>query len=70
MKKRIVPLVIGACILFVFLLAAFFPSLFTQYGRKEMFAPWLKASSEHILGTIILVMIYGLSLYMGQKIHW
>ena len=51
MKKRIVPLVIGACILFVFLLAAFFPSLFTQYGRKEMFAPWLKASSEHILGT-------------------
>lgn len=51
MKKRYIPLILGLVILFFFLLASLFPTLFTEYGRKEMFAPWLKASSEHLLGT-------------------
>lgn len=42
----------GGCLLLaVFLLAALCPALFTGYGAKEMFAPWLRSSAEHLLGT-------------------
>ena len=50
-QRRFIPLVIGILLLLFFLLMAFFPGLFTGYGSKEMFAPWLGASEEHILGT-------------------
>lgn len=51
MKKQTIPLAAGGAILLVFLLAALFPGLFTPYGQKEMFGPWLAASPEHLLGT-------------------
>lgn len=35
----------------VFLLMAFFPGIFTAYGAKDMFQPWLPASTAHLLGT-------------------
>ncbi len=50
-RGRIIPLIIGVVLLIGFLLMAFFPDLFTNYDPKEMFAPWLPASEEHILGT-------------------
>ena len=65
MRKSCIPLALGAAILLLFLLAAFFPTLFTQYGQKEMFGPWLEASPEHLLGTnalgydIFTELIYG-----------
>ena len=65
MRKSCIPLTFGAAILLLFLLAAFFPALFTQYGQKEMFGPWLEASPEHLLGTnalgydIFTELIYG-----------
>ena len=55
MRKWRIPLTFGAAILALYLLAAFFPALFTQYGQKEMFGPWLAASPEHLLGTNALV---------------
>ena len=65
MRKWRIPLAFGAAILVLFLLAAFFPALFTQYGQKEMFGPWLAASPEHLLGTnalgydIFTELVYG-----------
>lgn len=65
MKKQTIPLAAGGAILLVFLLAALFPGLFTPYGQKEMFGPWLAASPEHLLGTnalgydIFTELIYG-----------
>ena len=65
MKKRWFLLLLGSGLLLMFLLASLFPSIFTDYGPKEMFAPWLFPSSEHILGTnalgydIFTELIYG-----------
>lgn len=50
-RGRIIPLCVGLIMLAVFLLAALFPTVFTSYGQKEMFAAWLKPSAQHILGT-------------------
>ena len=64
-KKKSFSLLSGILILLIFVLAAVFPSLFTSYGRKEMFAPWLPSSSAHILGTnalghdIFTELVYG-----------
>lgn len=51
MKKRHLPLILGLAILLLFLVIALFPSLFSTYGRKEMFRQWLPLSKEHLLGT-------------------
>ena len=65
MRKRRVPLVLGGILLLIFLMAAAFPTVFSSYGQKEMFAPWLTPSSEHLLGTnalgydIFTELIYG-----------
>lgn len=65
MRKRCVPLVLGGILLLIFLMAAAFPTGFSSYGQKEMFAPWLTPSSEHLLGTnalgydIFTELIYG-----------
>lgn len=46
-------------------MAAAFPTAFSSYGQKEMFAPWLTPSSAHLLGTnalgydIFTELIYG-----------
>lgn len=50
-KGRIIALIIGSAILFIFILMAAFPEIFTDYGQKEMFAQWEAASGSHILGT-------------------
>lgn len=63
--KRYLPLAAGLILLAVFITAAFFPELFTLYGKKEMFKAWLPTSSEHLLGTnslgydIYTELIYG-----------
>lgn len=44
-------LVIGLGLLALFLTVAAAPELFTDYGPKEMFNPWMQPSEEHILGT-------------------
>ena len=49
--RRAVPLVAGLVLLGVFALAALWPELFSEYGRKEMFGPWLDAGPGHVLGT-------------------
>ena len=66
MKKHNGGLLIpGLVILAVFTLAAAFPGLFTDYGRKEMFAPWLSPGPQHLLGTnalgydIFTELVYG-----------
>lgn len=65
MKKRRILLLFGSGLLLMFLLAALFPSCFTDYGSKEMFGPWLPPSPEHVLGTnalgydIFTELIYG-----------
>ena len=65
MKTRHIPLVVGCAILLGFLLAALVPALFTPYGQKEMFLPWLSPSNEHLLGTnalgydIFTELVYG-----------
>ena len=65
MRKRRVPLVLGGILLLIFLIAAVFSTVFSSYGQKEMFAPWLTPSSEHLLGTnalgydIFTELIYG-----------
>jgi len=64
MKKKL-PLIVGCLILAVFLIAAVFPGIFTDYDQKEMFAPWLEPGAEHLLGTnalgydIFTELIYG-----------
>lgn len=73
MKKRQFSLFLGSILLFYFLLAAIFPSMFAQYGPKEMSAPWQHPSTEHFLGTnalgydIFAELIYGTSqtLFVG-----
>ena len=51
MKRNGIPFAVGVSILVIALIMAFFPSLFTDYGRKEMFSPWQHCSGEHVLGT-------------------
>ena len=50
-NRRVIPLIVGCVLLLIFLLAALFPGMFTEYGQKEMFAPWIKPSADHLLGT-------------------
>lgn len=50
-RKPYFSLVLGICLLLVFAVMAAKPSLFTGYGLKEMFSPWLKPAAEHPLGT-------------------
>lgn len=50
-KRGLPMLLAGAAILSVFLLFAVTPSWFTPYGLKQMHAPWLPMSPEHLLGT-------------------
>lgn len=63
--KRLLPLILGIALLLVFLLMTLFPQIFTDYGQKEMFAPWAKPSDVHILGTnalgydVFTELIYG-----------
>lgn len=63
--KRVLPLMIGLLLLTLFSLMALFPGLFSDYGQKEMFDPWLASSSEHVLGTnalgydIFTELVYG-----------
>lgn len=65
MKRHRIPLILGCVILLGFLLAALFPPLFTSYGQKEMFRPWLDPSGAHLLGTnalgydIFTELVYG-----------
>ena len=49
--KRMLPLIFGVTLLAAFALMAVCPQLFTNYGHKEMFQPWAKPASAHILGT-------------------
>ncbi len=64
-RKALIPLFAGMGIFVFFLLMALFPSLFTPYGQKEMFAPWLEPGREHLLGTnnlgydIFTELVYG-----------
>ena len=64
-RKALLPLLAGMGIFAVFLLMALVPSLFTPYGRKEMFAAWLAPGWEHLLGTnelgydIFTELVYG-----------
>ena len=53
-SDRKLPLILGCSLLFLFLLMAFAPGLFTGYGQKQMSAQWLKPSAEHLLGTNML----------------
>jgi len=63
--KRLLPLLLGCILLAVFVLMAVAPALFSDYGQKEMFAKWLPASKEHLLGTnalgydIFTELVYG-----------
>lgn len=50
-RKKLLLLIPGVSILMIFLLFAFFPSLFTSYGLKQMDTPWLPMSAKHLLGT-------------------
>ena len=51
MRKQHIPLLLGIVVLSLFLTAALFPTVFTAYGQKETFGPWLMPSAEHLLGT-------------------
>lgn len=53
-NKRLLPLVLGGTLLTVFLLMALCPGLFTQYGVKQMFRPWVIPCRGHLLGTNML----------------
>lgn len=63
--KRMLPLIFGVTLLAAFALMAVCPQLFTNYGQKEMFQPWAKPDSTHILGTnalgydIFTELVYG-----------
>ena len=65
MRKQHIPLLLGIVILSLFLTAALFPTVFTAYGQKETFGPWLMPSAEHLLGTnalgydIFTELVYG-----------
>ena len=65
MRKRYLSLILGGMILALFLIAAVFPTVFTPYGQKEMFGPWLAPSAVHLLGTnalgydIFTELVYG-----------
>lgn len=50
-NKRLIPLILGLVLLSGFLIMALWPQALTDYGRKEMFRPWLDPSPEHLLGT-------------------
>ena len=64
-NKRLLPLIFGLLLLAAFALMAACPHLLTNYGQKEMFLPWLKSDTEHILGTnalgydIFTELVYG-----------
>ena len=64
-SKRIIPLILGLILLAIFLVMAASPQLFTPYGRKDMFMPWLAPFEDHILGTnsmgydIFTELVYG-----------
>lgn len=64
-NKRLIPLILGALLLALFLLMAMFPQMFSSYGQKEMFRPWENPSGEHLLGTnalgydIFTELVYG-----------
>jgi len=49
--KKSVAVLLGLAIIILLLLMALIPIMFTGYGRKEMFDPWLKPSLDHFLGT-------------------
>lgn len=51
MKRRKAALILGIALLAAFLLMAVAPGIFTKYGQKDMFRPWMKPSGEHLLGT-------------------
>lgn len=51
MKRKRIYLCVSLLLLSFFLLMALFPNLFTSYGRKEAFDPWMEPSSLHFLGT-------------------
>lgn len=51
MKTKKTSLLIGVIILSVFIIMALCPSLFSSYGRKEMFGIWISPCMEHIFGT-------------------
>lgn len=53
-SKKLLPLILGLLLLSLFLMMTIAPGLFTSYGIKQMFAPWMKPSGEHILGTNML----------------
>jgi len=44
-------IILGLAIIIVLTLMACIPGMFTDYGRKEMFDPWLKPCASHWLGT-------------------
>ena len=64
-KTGVFPLILGLLLLAVFLLAAFAPGIFTDYGQKELFSKWLPMSRAHLLGTnamgydILTELVYG-----------
>lgn len=51
---KLLPLIVGLALLTLFLAMAAAPELFTPYGVKQMFAPWMEPSPEHPLGTNML----------------
>ena len=59
MRKQHIPLLLGIVVLSLFLTAALFPTVFTAYGQKETFGPWLTPSAEHLLGTNALGSVIG-----------
>lgn len=65
MRKNTFSLILGLLLLLLFLAATLWPGLFTDYGLKDMARPWLKPSSEHLLGTnslgydIFTELVYG-----------
>lgn len=51
MKSRRIFLILGCAILALFVVMAIAPGIFTPYGLKDMWKPWLKPSGEHFFGT-------------------
>lgn len=50
-NKRLAALIPGAALLAVFILMSVCPGIFTPFGQKDMFLPWAKPDSVHLLGT-------------------
>ena len=69
MRKQHIPLLLGIVVLSLFLTAALFPTVFTAYGQKETFGPWLMPSAEHLLGTNALGYDIFTELVCGRKSH-